>query len=171
MASRAKALSHALREIPKFNASLSSDGKTLFPKDYVHIGIAFDTAHGLMVPVIRDVDRKGLWQIAAEIADLATRAQNRKIRPDEMGGASMTISSLGGIGGTAFTPIVNPPEVAILGITRSEMVPVWGGEAFQPVQMVPLDLSYDHRVINGADAARFLRCFADLLADPWRMLI
>jgi len=171
LAFHAKALSRALREFPKFNASLSADGQTLILKDYVHLGIAVDTAHGLMVPVIRDVDRKGLWQIAAEIADLASRAQDRKIRPDEMGGASMTISSLGGIGGTAFTPIVNPPEVAILGITRSEMVPVWDGEAFQPVQMVPLDLSYDHRVINGADAARFLRCFADLLADPRRMLI
>jgi len=171
LAFHAKALAYALREFPKFNASLSTDGKTLFVKDYVHLGIAVDTAHGLMVPVIRDVDRKGLWQIAAEIADLASRAQDRKIRPDEMGGASMTVSSLGGIGGTAFTPIVNPPEVAILGITRTETVPVWDGEAFQPVQMVPLDLSYDHRVINGADAARFLSCYAGLLADPRRMLI
>jgi pyruvate dehydrogenase E2 component (dihydrolipoamide acetyltransferase) len=171
LAFHAKALARALREFPKFNASLSADGKTLFLKDYVHLGIAVDTAHGLMVPVIRDVDRKGLWQIASEIADLASRAQERKIRPDEMGGASMTISSLGGIGGTAFTPIVNPPEVAILGITRTETVPVWDGEAFQPVQMVPLDLSYDHRVINGADAARFLSYYAGLLADPRRMLI
>ncbi|GAB4540060.1 MAG: hypothetical protein Tsb0019_40400 [Roseibium sp.] len=171
LAFHAKALARCLREFPKFNASLSADGKTLVLKDYVHVGIAVDTAHGLMVPVIRDVDRKGLWQIAAEIADLASRAQERKIRPDEMGGASMTISSLGGIGGTAFTPIVNPPEVAILGITRTETVPVWDGEAFQPVQMVPLDLSYDHRVINGADAARFLSYYAGLLADPRRMLI
>jgi len=171
LAFHANALARALREFPKFNASLSADGKTLILKDYVHIGIAVDTAHGLMVPVIRDADQKGLWQIAAEIADLASRAQDRKIRPEEMGGASMTISSLGGIGGTAFTPIVNPPEVAILGITRAEMVPVWDGEAFQPVQMVPLDLSYDHRVINGADAARFLSFYAGLLAEPRRMLI
>jgi len=171
LAFHANALARALREFPKFNASLSADGKTLILRDYVHIGIAVDTAHGLMVPVIRDADQKGLWQIAAEIADLASRAQDRKIRPEEMGGASMTISSLGGIGGTAFTPIVNPPEVAILGITRAEMVPVWDGEAFQPVQMVPLDLSYDHRVINGADAARFLSFYAGLLAEPRRMLI
>ncbi|WP_269583267.1 2-oxo acid dehydrogenase subunit E2 [Roseibium sp. Sym1] len=171
LAFHARALARALREFPKFNASLSADGKTLILKDYVHLGIAVDTAHGLMVPVIRDVDRKGLWQIASEITDLASRAQERKIRPEEMGGASMTISSLGGIGGTAFTPIVNPPEVAILGITRTETVPVWDGEAFQPVQMVPLDLSYDHRVINGADAARFLSYYAGLLADPRRMLI
>lgn len=171
LAFHARALLRALREFPKFNASLSADGKTLILKDYVHLGIAVDTAHGLMVPVIRDADQKGLWQIAAEIADLASRAQDRKIRPDEMGGASITISSLGGIGGTAFTPIVNPPEVAILGITRTEMVPVWDGEAFQPVPMVPLDLSYDHRVINGADAARFLSFYAGLLADPRRMLV
>ncbi|MEE4010611.1 2-oxo acid dehydrogenase subunit E2 [Roseibium sp. FZY0029] len=171
LAFHAKALSKALREFPKFNASLSSDGKTLFLKDYVHLGIAVDTAHGLMVPVIRDVDRKGLWQIAAEISDLASRAQERKVRPDEMGGASMTITNLGGIGGTAFTPIVNPPEVAILGITRTEVAPVWDGDAFQPVQMVPLDLSYDHRVINGADAARFLSYYAGLLKEPRRMIM
>ena len=171
LAFHAKALSKALREFPKFNASLSSDGKTLFLKDYVHLGIAVDTAHGLMVPVIRDVNRKGLWQIAAEIADLASRAQERKVRPDEMGGASMTITNLGGIGGTAFTPIVNPPEVAILGITRTELAPVWDGETFQPVQMVPLDLSYDHRVINGADAARFLSYYAGLLREPRRMMM
>ncbi|NRG17741.1 2-oxo acid dehydrogenase subunit E2 [Rhizobiales bacterium] len=171
LAFHAKALARALREFPKFNASLSADGKTLFLKDYVHLGLAADTAHGLMVPVIRDVDRKGLWQIAGEIADLASRAQARKVRPDEMGGASATITNLGGIGGTAFTPIVNPPEVAILGITRTETVPVWDGTSFQPVQMAPLDLSYDHRVINGADAARFLSYYAGLLADPRRMLI
>jgi pyruvate dehydrogenase E2 component (dihydrolipoamide acetyltransferase) len=124
-----------------------------------------------MVPVIRDVDSKGLWQIAAEIADLASRAQARKVGPDEMGGASATITNLGGIGGTAFTPIVNPPEVAILGLTRTETVPVWDGAAFQPVPMVPLDLSYDHRVINGADAARFTNYYAWLLSDPRRIII
>ncbi len=171
LAFHVKALARALREFPKFNASLSADRKTLYLKDYVHIGIAVDTAHGLMVPVVRDADRKGLWQIAREISDLASRSQERKVRPDEMGGASMTITNLGGIGGTAFTPIVNPPEVAILGITRTETVPQWDGEAFRPVQMVPLDLSYDHRVINGADAARFLGYFAGLMADPRRMLI
>lgn len=171
LAFHAKALARALREFPRFNASLSPDGKTLVLKDYVHIGIAVDTAHGLMVPVIRNADRKGLWQIASEIADLAARAQDRKVRGDEMGGASMTITNLGGIGGTAFTPIVNPPEVAILGLTRTETVTVWDGDQPRPVPMVPLDLSYDHRVINGADAARFLAYYARLLADPRRIMV
>ena len=166
-----KALARCLREFPRFNASLSADGETLFLKDYVHVGIAVDTPHGLVVPVIRDADRKGLWQIAAEIADLATRAQARKVRAEEMGGASMSVSNLGKIGGTAFTPIVNPPEVAILGLTRTEMVPVWNGTGWDPVPMAPLDLSYDHRVVNGADAARFLTRFASLIADPRRMVI
>ena len=165
-----RALAQALREFPRFNASLSSDGESLFLKDFVHIGIAVDTPHGLMVPVIRNADRKGLWAIATEIADLAARAQARKIGPDDMGGASMTITNLGGIGGIGFTPIVNPPEVAILGITRTETVTVWEGDTPRPVPMVPLDLSYDHRVINGADAARFLARFAALIADPRRML-
>jgi len=171
LAFHARALARTLRDFPRFNASLSPDGKTLIMKHYVHIGIAVDTPHGLLVPVIRDADRKGLWAIAAEISDLAGRAKDRKVRPDEMGGASMSITNLGGIGGTAFTPIVNPPELAILGITRAEMAPVWDGEAFQPEPMAPLDLSYDHRVINGADAARFLAHYARLLADPRRMLI
>jgi len=170
LAFHVKALARCLREFERFNASLSADGETLILKGYVHVGIAVDTAHGLIVPVIRHADRKGLLAIAGEIANLAGRAQARKVRPDEMGGASMTISNLGGIGGTAFTPIVNPPEVAILGITRTEMVPVWDGAAFQPRPMAPLDLSYDHRVINGADAARFLVAFARSLADPRRML-
>ncbi len=171
LAFQVKALARALRDFPRFNASLTADGKTLILKDFVHVGIAVDTPGGLMVPVIRDADRKGLWQIAAEITDLATRAQARKVGPDEMGGASMSISNLGGIGGTAFTPIVNPPELAILGLTRTEMTPVWDGAAFQPVPMVPLDLSYDHRVINGSDAARFTTYLAGLLADPRRMMI
>jgi pyruvate dehydrogenase E2 component (dihydrolipoamide acetyltransferase) len=124
-----------------------------------------------MVPVIRDVDRKGLWQIAEDITDLAGRAQKRKLRSEDMGGASTTISNLGGIGGTGFTPIVNPPEVAILGITRTEAVPTWDGEGWVPVPMAPLSLSYDHRVINGADAARFLARYAALMAEPRRLLI
>jgi pyruvate dehydrogenase E2 component (dihydrolipoamide acetyltransferase) len=171
LAFQAKALARALREFPRFNASLSPDGKTLTLKGYVHIGIAVDTAHGLMVPVVRDVDRKGLWQIATEISDLATRAQNRKVGPDEMGGASMTITNLGGIGGIGFTPIVNPPEVAILGITRTETVTVWEDDTPRPVPMVPLDLSYDHRVINGADAARFVSYLAGLIVDPRRIMV
>ncbi len=170
LAFHVKALATCLGEFPRFNASLTADGETLVLKQFCHIGIAVDTPHGLMVPVIRDVDRKGLWQIAGEISDLAERAAQRKIKPDEMGGASMSISNLGGIGGTAFTPIVNPPEVGILGITRAETVPVWENESWTPVPMVPLDLSYDHRVINGAEAARFMAHLAALLADPRRML-
>jgi len=165
------ALARALRAFPRFNASLSPDGQSLTLKDYVHIGIAVDTPHGLMVPVIRDADHKGLWQIAAEISDLATGAQARKISPDQMGGASMTITNLGGIGGSAFTPIVNPPEVAILGITRPETITVWDGDTPKPVPMVPLDLSYDHRVINGADAARFMAHYVKMIKDPRHMLI
>lgn len=171
LAFHVKALARTLRAYPRVNASLSADGKRLILKDYVHIGVAVDTAHGLMVPVIRDADRKGLWRIAAEIAELAGRAQARKVRPDEMGGASMSISNLGGIGGIGFTPIVNPPELAILGITRTETVTVWEAGAPRPVAMAPLDLSYDHRVINGADAARFLSHMAALLGDPRRMMV
>ncbi|WMS41357.1 2-oxo acid dehydrogenase subunit E2 [Acuticoccus sp. MNP-M23] len=165
------ALARCLIEFPRFNASLKPGGETLVLKDYVHIGIAVDTPAGLMVPVIRNADRKGLFEIAREIGDLAKRAQARKLRPDEMGGASMSISNLGAIGGCGFTPIVNPPEVAILGITRTETVPVWDNAAWQPVPMVPLDLSYDHRVVNGADAARFLSRFATLIAEPRRLLV
>ncbi|MCT8974602.1 2-oxo acid dehydrogenase subunit E2 [Microbaculum marinisediminis] len=171
LAFHVKALARCLRDFPTFNASLSADGKTLILKRFVHIGIAVDTAHGLMVPVVRDVDRKGLWQIAADIADLAARAQERKVRGEEMGGASMTISNLGAIGGTGFSPIINPPELAILGISRTETMPVWDGETFVPKPHVPLDLSYDHRVINGADAARFMTHYASLLADPRRILV
>ena len=165
------ALAHCLREFPRFNASLSKDGNTLVLKNYVHIGIAVDTPHGLMVPVIRHAGRKGLWEISAEIADLATRAQARKIAPEEMGGASMTISNLGGIGGIGFTPIVNPPELAILGITRTETVTFWDGDTPRPVPMVPLDLSYDHRVINGADAARFMAMLKSGIETPATLMI
>ena len=164
-------LARCLRDFPRFNASLDASGEVLVLKDYVHVGIAVDTAHGLMVPVIRDADARGLWSLAAEIGDLAARAQARKLRPEEMGGASMTISNLGGIGGTGFTPIVNPPELAILGLTRTGTVPHWDGDTWQPVPMVPLDLSYDHRVINGADAARFCSRYAALMSDPRRLLI
>ena len=171
LAFHVKALAKCLEAFPRFNASLSADGQTLILKHFVHIGIAVDTAHGLVVPVIRDADRKGLWEVAREIGDLAARAQARRTRPEDLGGASMTITNLGGIGGTGFTPIVNPPELAILGITRTEVKPRWDGTAFQPVPMVPLDLSYDHRVINGADAARFLVQYARLVAEPQRLLI
>ena len=166
-----KALARTLKAFPRFNASLSPDGKSLWLKGYVDIGMAVDTPHGLMVPVLRGCARSGLWTIANEISDLAARARERQIRPDEMGGASMSISNLGGLGGRAFSPIVNPPEVAILGLTRVSIEPVWDGEAFQPTLMCPVDLSYDHRVINGADAARFVTHYAGLLADPRRLLL
>lgn len=164
-------LARALREFPRFNASLSTDGKRLILKDYIHVGIAVDTPHGLAVPVLRDAGGLSLGDIGEAIKDLSTRARARKLRPHEMGGASMTITNLGGIGGEAFTPIVNPPEVAILGITRTEIRPVWTGEEFSPKPMVPLDLSYDHRVINGADAARFLARYRELITDPDSLLI
>jgi pyruvate/2-oxoglutarate dehydrogenase complex dihydrolipoamide acyltransferase (E2) component len=171
LAFHVKALGRALEDFPRFNASLAADGKTLWLRRYVDIAIAVDTPHGLMVPVIRRVARKGLWAIAAAIADLAARAQERRLRPDDMGGASMTISNLGGLGGRAFTPIVNPPEVAILGLTRARLEPVWSGGAFTPRLMCPIDLSYDHRALNGADAARFVTHYAHLIADPRRLLI
>lgn len=171
LAFQVKALARALRAFPRFNASLSPDGKTLILKGFFHIGIAVDTPHGLMVPVIRDADKKGLWAIARDISDLAARAAAHKLAPEEMGGASMSISSLGGIGGEAFTPIINPPEVAILGITRARIEPRWTGESFEPTPMLPLDLTYEHRVINGADAARFMRALCDMLADPRRIMV
>lgn len=171
LAFQTKALGRALQDFPRFNASLSADGESLHIKGYYNIGIAVDTPHGLMVPVVRDVEKKGIWQIASEINDLASRAQARKISPDEMGGASMTITNLGAIGGTAFTPIINPPELAILGLTRAEMTPVWNGGEFIPTLMAPVDLTYDHRVLNGAEAARFLSHFAGLLAEPRKMLL
>ncbi|MFN0114049.1 MAG: 2-oxo acid dehydrogenase subunit E2 [Paracoccaceae bacterium] len=164
-------LARVLREFPRFNASLTPGGDALILKDYVHIGIAVDTGHGLMVPVVRNADRKRAGEIADEVADLAKRAQGRRIRPAELGGASMSISNLGGIGGEGFTPLVNPPEVAILGITRTEIRPVWDGAAFVPRPMVPLSLTYDHRVVNGADAARFLVRYRALFADPDELLL
>ena len=164
-------LSRCLREFPHFNASLTTAGDALIFKDYVHVGIAVDTPYGLIVPVIRDADTKTVGQIGLEIADLAARAKDRKIRPAELGGASMSITNLGGIGGEGFTPIVNPPEVAILGISRTEIRPVWDGTTFRPRPMVPLDLTYDHRVVNGADAARFMARYRTLFADPDDLLL
>ena len=161
----------ALREFPRFNASLAPDGATLFVKKYFHVGLAVDTPQGLVVPVIRDAERKGLFELAEEAADLASRARDRKLKPDEMEGASFTITSLGGIGGTAFTPIVNWPEVAILGVSRAEWEPVWTGDGFEARRMLPLSLSYDHRVIDGARAARFTRYLATVLGDIRRLLL
>ncbi|GEN28659.1 acetyltransferase component of pyruvate dehydrogenase complex [Halovibrio variabilis] len=166
-----KACAFALRKFPQFNVSLKGDGETMVWKDYVHIGIAVDTPDGLMVPVLRDADKKSLIEIAKEMADLGKKAQTKKLKRDEMTGGCFTISSLGSIGGTAFTPIVNAPEVAILGVSKSQMKPVWDGSAFQPRLMMPLSLSYDHRAINGADAARFTAFLADVLTDIRRLLL
>ncbi|MDL0438973.1 dihydrolipoyllysine-residue acetyltransferase [Stutzerimonas frequens] len=166
-----KACAHLLKELPDFNSSLAPSGKALIRKKYVHIGFAVDTPDGLMVPVIRDVDKKSLLQLAGEAAELADKARNKKLSPDAMQGACFTISSLGHIGGTGFTPIVNAPEVAILGVSKATMQPVWDGKAFQPRLMLPLSLSYDHRVINGAAAARFTKRLSELLADIRTLLL
>jgi pyruvate dehydrogenase E2 component (dihydrolipoamide acetyltransferase) len=166
-----KACAHLLRELPDFNSSLAPSGKALIRKKYVHIGFAVDTPDGLLVPVIRDVDQKSLLQLAAEAAELAEKARTKKLSPDAMQGACFTISSLGHIGGTGFTPIVNAPEVAILGVSKATMQPVWDGKAFQPRLMLPLSLSYDHRVINGAAAARFTKRLGDVLGDIRTLLL
>ncbi len=166
-----KACAHLLKELPDFNSSLAPSGKALIRKKYVHVGFAVDTPDGLMVPVIRNVDQKSLLQLAGEAAELAEKARTKKLSPDAMQGACFTISSLGHIGGTGFTPIVNAPEVAILGVSKAAMQPVWDGKAFQPRLMLPLSLSYDHRVINGAAAARFTKRLSELLTDIRTMLL
>ena len=164
-----KACSVALREFPAVNSSL--DGEELILKRHYHLGFAADTPAGLMVPVIRDVDRKGLLGIARELAILSAAARDGSITREQMQGGTFTVSSLGGIGGTAFTPIINAPEVAILGVSRSRTTPVWNGRSFDPRLMLPLSLSYDHRVIDGAQAARFTTRLAELLHDPREMLL
>ncbi|HEX5392890.1 MAG TPA: 2-oxo acid dehydrogenase subunit E2, partial [Rhodocyclaceae bacterium] len=158
-----KACVAALKKYPEFNASL--DGDNLVLKQYFHIGFAADTPNGLVVPVIRDCDKKGLLQIAQEMGDLAKKARDGKLGPADMTGGCFSISSLGGIGGTAFTPIINAPEVAILGVSKTQVKPVWDGKQFVPKQMLPMSLSYDHRVIDGASAARFTSYLASLLVD------
>ncbi len=166
-----KALTAALKQFPRFNSSLSADGQSLFYKKYFNIGIAVDTPNGLVVPVLKDTDKKSIYDLSEEMTDLSTRARDKKLKPSEMQGASMTISSLGGIGGSGFTPIVNPPEVAILGITRARMQPVWNGKKFAPRLMCPLDLTYDHRVIDGADGARFMAHYCKVIGDIRKMLL
>ncbi|MCQ2995001.1 dihydrolipoyllysine-residue acetyltransferase [Pseudomonas syringae] len=166
-----KSCAFLLKELPDFNASLAPSGKAVIRKKYVNIGFAVDTPEGLLVPVIKDVDKKSLLQLAAEAAVLAEKARTKKLSANEMQGACFTISSLGHIGGTGFTPIVNAPEVAILGVSKATMQPVWDGKAFQPKLMLPLSLSYDHRVINGAAAARFTKRLSDLLADIRTILL
>jgi pyruvate dehydrogenase E2 component (dihydrolipoamide acetyltransferase) len=166
-----KSLVAALGEFPTFNASLSGDGESLIMKKYFHVGIAVDTPNGLVVPVIRNADTKSIFDLAREMAELSERARDGKLKIDDMSGACMSISSLGGIGGTAFTPLVNAPEVAILGVARSKMTPVWDGMAFVPRLMLPLCLSYDHRVIDGAEGARFSTYLCDVLGDVRRLLL
>ncbi len=166
-----KAMAKALKKFPKFNSSLDVDGENLIFKKYFHIGIAVDTPNGLVVPVIRDCDKKEVFEIAKEMRDISIKAREGKLAPSDMQGGSMSISSLGGIGGTAFTPIINSPEVAILGVSRSNIKPVWNGTDFEPQLMLPLSLSYDHRVIDGADAARFIVYLSSILSDMKKMLL
>ena len=167
----AKVVASALKVFPQFNASVDAAGDAIVYKKFVHVGIAVDTENGLLVPVIRNVDQKNLTEISVEIQQLADKAKARKLSIDDMSGGSMSISNLGGIGGTAFTPIVNWPEVAILGISRGAMEPKWNGSAFEPRLMLPLSLSYDHRLIDGADAIRFLRWVVDALENPFTLAL
>ena len=160
-----KAVSEALRAFPQFNASLSEDGDELILKDYVNIGVAVDTPRGLVLPVLRDCDKKSLGELRDELNALSAKARTAGVAYDQTIGGSFTISSLGSIGGTGFSPIINAPEVAILGVSQGRLKPVWDGQAFEPRMMLPLSLSYDHRVINGADAARFTRFLAGNLAQ------
>ncbi len=166
-----KACVAALKDFPDFNASLSPDGHRLIRKGYYHFGIAVDTPAGLVVPVIRDVDQKGVEALARELAELGVRTRDRKIGLDELQGASFSVSNLGGLGGTGFTPIVNAPEVAILGVSRTQIRPRWTGEGFEPRKTLPLSLSYDHRVIDGAAAARFTSTLVTLLSDIRRLVL
>ncbi|MDG1177459.1 MAG: dihydrolipoyllysine-residue acetyltransferase [SAR324 cluster bacterium] len=159
----------AIRKHPNFNSSLTVDRENLVLKKYLHIGVAVDTPDGLVVPVIRDVENKGLLELAKELGELGERARTKKLKSSDLQGGCFSISSLGGIGGTAFTPLVNAPEVAILGVTRSRMMPVWNGKEFLPRLMLPLDLTYDHRVIDGAQAARFMVDLCSVLGDLRRM--
>ena len=166
-----KALVSALKEFPRFNASLDATGENLVLKKYIHIGVAVDTPEGLVVPVLRDVDRKSLIEVAKELIMVSEKARDRKLSPADMQGGCITISSLGGIGGTAFTPIVNAPEVAILGVSRAQMKPVYLDGEFVPRLILPLSLSYDHRVIDGADGARFTAFLNKVLSDTRRLLL
>ncbi len=166
-----KALVAGMEQFPQFNASLSADGEKLIFKKYFNIGIAVDTPNGLVVPVLRDVNRKGINELSIELAEKSNKARLGKLMPADMQGGCITISSLGGIGGTAFTPIVNAPEVAILGVTRAKMQPVWNGTEFVPRLMLPLDLTYDHRVIDGAEGARFMAVVKQYLGDIRRLLL
>ena len=161
----------ALKQFPEFNSSLSADGESLVLKQYFHVGVAVDTPNGLVVPVLRDIDKKGLFEIAQELGAVSERMRNGKIAPADVQGGCFSISSLGGLGGTFFTPIINAPEVAILGVGKAVMKPVWDGKAFQPRLMLPLSLSYDHRVIDGAQGARFITFLSQTLSDIRRLVL
>lgn len=166
-----KAAAKALEVYPRFNSSLSEDGQRLTLKKYINIGVAVDTPNGLVVPVFRDVNKKGVIELSRELAEISKKARAGKLTASDMQGGCFTISSLGGIGGTHFTPIVNAPEVAILGVSKSEMTPVWNGKEFTPRLMLPLSLSYDHRVIDGADGARFITYINGVLSDLRRLIM
>ena len=166
-----KAVASALQVNPRFNTSLHADGENLVQKHYYHVGMAVDTPNGLVVPVLRDVDKKSIFEIAADVTEMAQKAKDRKLTPNDMQGACFTISSLGGIGGQGFTPIVNTPEVGILGVSKLSIKPQWNGSEFVPRKMLPLSLSYDHRVINGGDAGRFLTYLTEVLADIRRLVL
>jgi pyruvate dehydrogenase E2 component (dihydrolipoamide acetyltransferase) len=166
-----KVLAAAVKQFPQFNASIDMQADEIVLKKYVNVGVAVDTDRGLLVPVIRNVDQKNITQIAAEVQQAAVKARDRKLSLDDMSGGGISISNLGGIGGTYFTPIVNWPEVAILGVSRGHTEPVWTGKEFEPRLMLPLSLSYDHRVIDGADAMRFLRWVADALEQPFLLAL
>ena len=166
-----KAVVSALKKYPRFNSSLDATGENLVLKHYYNVGIAVDTPDGLVVPVVQGVDRKSLVELAVELGEISIKARDKKLKPSDMQGGCITISSLGGIGGTKFTPIVNAPEVAILGVSRSKMQPMWNGSEFEPRLMLPLSLSYDHRVIDGADGARFTSFLSRVLSDTRRLLL
>jgi len=166
-----KACTAVLRAMPRFNSSLTPDGEGLVLKQYLHIGVAVDTPNGLMVPVIRDADQKGIFQLARELGEISERARQGKLSPSDLQGGCFSISSLGGIGGAFFTPIVNAPEVAVLGVSRAETRPLWNGKEFLPRLMLPLSLSYDHRVIDGAEGVRFTTLLSQLLGDIRRLLL
>jgi pyruvate dehydrogenase E2 component (dihydrolipoamide acetyltransferase) len=161
-----KVIAEAMKRFPQFNASIDLEHDEIVYRKYINVGVAVDTERGLLVPVVRDADRKTIIELSVEVANAAKKARDRKLSPDDMAGGGMSITNLGGIGGTAFTPIINAPEAAILGMSRAELQPVWTGESFEPRLMLPLSLSYDHRVIDGADAARFLRWVCEALEQP-----
>jgi len=166
-----KACVTALKQYPQFNASLDKSGESIIVKHYYHIGVAVDTPGGLVVPVVRDADHKGVFDLAHELGDISKVARDGKLKPSDLQGGTFSISSLGGIGGTYFTPIINAPEVAILGVSRSALKPVWTGKEFAPRLILPLSLSYDHRVIDGATAARFTTFLVSVLSDIRKLIL